>query len=71
MVTLETQYENYLLENPRKKITFEEWKDNILFSEAELDLLKKKIELEREEREKQRFRPGIGELESGFIPNGK
>ena len=53
MATLETQYKNYLLENPTKKITFEEWKeDNILFSEAELDLLKKKIELEREEREK-------------------
>lgn len=49
MATLETQYENYLLENPTKEITFEEWKDNILLSEAELDLLKKKIELEREE----------------------
>ena len=52
MATLETQYENYLLENPTKEITFEEWKDNILFSEAELDLLKNKIELEREERGK-------------------
>jgi len=50
MATLETQYKNYLLENPTKKITFEEWKeDNILFSEAELDLLKKKIELEKME----------------------
>jgi hypothetical protein len=49
MATLETQYENYLLENPTKEITFEEWKDNILFSEAELDLLKKKIELEKME----------------------
>lgn len=45
MATLETQYENYLLENPTKEITFEEWKDNILL----LDLLKKKIELERKE----------------------
>ena len=49
MATLETQYENYLLENPTKEITFEEWKDNILLSEAELDLLKKKIELEKME----------------------
>ena len=26
MATLETQYENFLLENPESNITFEEWK---------------------------------------------
>jgi hypothetical protein len=26
MATLETQYENFLLENPELNITFEEWK---------------------------------------------
>ena len=25
MASLETQYENYLLENPESKLTFEEW----------------------------------------------
>jgi hypothetical protein len=27
MATLETQYKNFLLENPNSKITFEEWKE--------------------------------------------
>jgi hypothetical protein len=27
MATLETQYKNFLLENPNSKFTFEEWKE--------------------------------------------
>ena len=27
MATLETQYKNYLLENPDSKFTFDEWKE--------------------------------------------
>lgn len=29
MATLETQYENFLLENPESKITFDEWKERL------------------------------------------
>lgn len=27
MATLETQYKNFLLENPESKLTFDEWKE--------------------------------------------
>lgn len=27
MATLETQYKNFLLENPKSKLTFDEWKE--------------------------------------------
>ena len=30
MATLETQYRNYLLDNPNSQITFEQWKSDIL-----------------------------------------
>ena len=30
MATLETQYKNFLLENPKSKLTFEEWKREVL-----------------------------------------
>jgi hypothetical protein len=43
MATLETQYKNYLLENPNSKFTFDEWKEWLgnQLNEALEDLKKK------------------------------
>lgn len=40
MATLQTQYKNYLKENPNSNITFEEWEKNIF-----LEKLKSGLEL--------------------------
>ena len=44
MATLETQYKNYLLENPDSKFTFDEWKEWLgnQLNEALKDLKKQK-----------------------------
>jgi hypothetical protein len=49
MATLETQYKNYLLENPNSNLTFEEWKIRLG------DIISKGIEIleKNEENDKQ------------------
>jgi len=59
MATLETQYKNYLLENPNSNLTFEEWKIRLG------DIISNGIEiLEKNEENDKQHRPNktIAEL---------